>query len=423
MFILPTMRLELINTGTELLLGSTINTHLSWLGENLFPLGLRITRQLAIPDGEIIRQALLETVGRADIVLVTGGLGPTSDDITRELTAELLGLPLHENAAVLAHITAYLAERKREMNPHTHRQVMAPEGAEVLANPFGTAPGLYFPPQPVAAAGGARSPHIFLLPGPPRELKPMFTNEVAPRLRGIAGSAGARVMKSFSLCGIGETQVSTTVEDPIMALGDVELGYCARPGEVIVRVIGTAEQLAAAETIIAASFPEHYFTARDLPLEHVVVDLLTRMGQKVSAAESCTGGFLAHRLTNVPGASNVIDQTFVTYANTAKTALVGVPAELLAAQGAVSAEVAAAMAAGCLAASGADHALAITGIAGPGGGTPEKPVGTVFMALASRAHPQPHVEQHLFRMEREAFKLMATQSALAMLWRRLCRMI
>ncbi len=417
------MRLELINTGTELLLGSTINTHLSWLGENLFPLGLRIARQIAIPDGDIIKEALLETVGRADIVLVTGGLGPTSDDITRELTAELLGLPLHEDPQVLAHIQSYLISRKREMNPHTRRQVMVPEGATVLHNQFGTAPGLYFPPRPIAAGAGGMSPHIILLPGPPRELKPMFTDQVVPILKTITGATAARQMGNFKLSGLGETQVSTTVEEPILSLGDVELGYCARPGEVIVRVIGTSEQLAAAETIIAAAFPENYFTADDVPLEHVVVDLLTRMGQTVSMAESCTGGCVAHRITNIPGASSVLHRSFVTYANEAKTDLLGVPPAMLAAHGAVSKEVAAAMATGCLTASKADHALAITGIAGPGGGSDKKPVGTVYIALASKAKPEPVIEHYLFRMEREGFKNMAAQMALDLLRRRLSRML
>jgi nicotinamide-nucleotide amidase len=417
------MRLELINTGTELLLGSTINTHLSWLGEQLFPLGLRISRQVAIPDGEVIRQALLETIGRADIVIVTGGLGPTSDDVTRELAAALLGRPLVENAEVYRRIRAFLISRKREMNPHTRRQAMVPEGATVLHNAFGTAPGLYFPPHPVADAGSVLSPHLFLLPGPPRELQPMFTEQVVPILKSITGESAAREMKNFKLSCLGETQVSTTIEDSILALGDVELGYCARPGEVIVRIIGSAEQLAAAETLIAAAFPENYFASEDVPLEHVVVDLLTKLGQTVSVAESCTGGCVAHRITNVPGASNVLNRAFITYANDAKSELLGVAEPLLAAHGAVSREVAAAMAIGCLTVSRADHALALTGIAGPGGGSEAKPAGTVFIALASRAKPEPVVEHHLFRMEREGFKNMAAQTALDLLRRRLSRMV
>ncbi len=415
------MRLELINTGTELLLGSTINTHLSWLGANLFPFGLRIARQLAVPDGEVIKEALRETVGRAEIVIVTGGLGPTSDDITREMTAELLGLSMREDAGVHTHIKTYLSLRKREMNHHTRRQVMVPEGATVLHNEFGTAPGLYLPPHPVPAAAGALSPHLLLLPGPPRELKPMFTRLVVPILKTITAGTGVRKMGNYKLSGLGETQVSTTVEEPLLSLGDIELGYCARPGEVIVRVIGTAEQLAAAETIIAAAFPRNYFASDDVPIEHVVVDLLTRMGQTVSVAESCTGGCVAHRITNIPGASNVFGRAFVTYANEAKTEILGVPPAMLAAHGAVSREVAGAMASGCLAASRADHALALTGIAGPGGGSETKPVGTVFIALASRAQPEPVVEHHILRLEREGFKNLAAQTALDLLRRRLSR--
>ncbi len=418
------MRLEVINTGTELLLGNTINTHLAFLGEKLLPLGLRIGRQLTIPDGEIIGQAVRETVGRADIVMVTGGLGPTSDDITRELIAELLGLPLELNASVEAAIKELLWQRKREMSEATRRQAMVPAGATVLMNAFGTAPGLYLPPGPVAAAGGALSPHLILLPGPPRELHPMVTNTVVPLLRGICeGRTVIREMKNFRLANLGESQVAAAVEESIQSLGDVELGYCARAGEVIVRVLGMPAQLAAAEAIISAAFPAHYFTAKEEPLEFVVVDLLSRMGQNVATAESCTGGFLAHRLTNVPGASAVFPQGVVSYANEAKTELLGVPADLIAAHGAVSAEVASAMARGCLATAGTDHALAVTGIAGPSGGTAEKPVGTVFVALASRGVEEPLVERFLFKVERVTFKQLAAQAALDLLRRRLSRIV
>jgi nicotinamide-nucleotide amidase len=418
------MRLEVINTGTELLLGNTINTHLAFLGETLLPLGLRIGRQLTIPDGAIIGEAVLETVGRADIVIVTGGLGPTSDDITRELIAELLGLPLELNTPVEDAIKALLWQRKREMNDATRRQAMVPAGCTVLMNAYGTAPGLYLPPSPVAAAGGTLSPHLILLPGPPRELHPMVRDTVVPLLRTICeGRTVIRGMKNFRLANMGESQVAATVEDDIMALGDVELGYCARAGEVVVRVLGTPAQLAAAETILCAAFPAHYFTAEDQPLEHVVVNLLARMGQTVATAESCTGGFIAHRLTNVPGSSAVFPRGMVTYANEAKTDLLGVPAELLAAYGAVSAEVCASMVLGCLEKSETDHALAVTGIAGPGGGSDEKPVGTVFVGLASKGLAEPLVEKFLFKVERETFKQLTAQAALDLLRRRLCRML
>jgi nicotinamide-nucleotide amidase len=417
------MRLEVINTGTELLLGNTINTHLAFLGEALLPLGLRIGRQLTIPDGAIIGEAVRETVGRADIVIITGGLGPTSDDITRELIAELLGLPLELNRHVEEAIRELLWRRKREMNDATRRQAMVPVGATVLTNAWGTAPGLYLPPGPVAAAGGALSPHLFLLPGPPRELHPMVQEVMLPLLGKIcAGRTVIRGMRNFRLANMGESQVSAAVEEPIMSLGEVELGYCARAGEVAVRVLGTPAQLAAAETIIAAAFPHHYFSAHDQPLEFTVVDLLVRMGKTVATAESCTGGFIAHRITNVPGASAVFPRGFVTYANEAKSSLLGVPADLIAQQGAVSSEVCTAMAAGCLAAAGTDHALSVTGIAGPGGGSEAKPVGTVFVGLASQGEI-PVVEHHVFKVERETFKQLAAQIALDLLRRRLSRMI
>ena len=419
------MRLEVINTGTELLLGSTLNTHVGFLGERLLPLGLRIARQLAIPDGDVIREAVLETVGRAEIVLVTGGLGPTSDDITRELTAELLGLPLEENAEVMAAIRALLALRKRELVAGTERQAMVPRGATVLANAHGTAPGLYLPPLPVPERGGELSPHLFLLPGPPRELHPMVISTVLPMLAEICqGRTKIRDMRNFRIAGVGESRVAAAVEGAICSLGDVELGYCAREGEVVVRVLGSREQLAASEAIISAAFPAGYFSGADQPLENVVVDLLTRMGQTMSAAESCTGGYISHRVTNVPGASAVLLSGMVTYANAAKTDLVGVPAELIANRGAVSEEVCAAMAAGALARSGASHAVSVTGIAGPGGGSSEKPVGTVFVGLASASDGgKPVVERHYYPVDRPSFKQFASQAALDLLRRRLIRLV
>ena len=418
------MRLEVINTGTELLLGNTLNTHLAFLGEHLLPLGLRIGRQLTIPDGDIIGEAVRETVGRADIVIVTGGLGPTSDDITRELSAEVLGLPLELHQEAEEAIKTLLWQRRRGMNDATRRQAMVPAGATVLKNAYGTAPGLYLPPGPVASAGGALSPHLVLLPGPPRELHPMVKDTMIPLLLKICeGRTVIREMKNFRLANLGESQVAAAVEESILSLGDVELGYCARAGEVIVRVLGTPAQLAASETIISAAFPTHYFSAKDHPIEHVVVDLMARMGLTVATAESCTGGLIAHRLTNVPGASAVFPRGLVTYANEAKTDLLGVPEELLAAHGAVSAEVCAAMALGCLRSAGTNHALAVTGIAGPGGGSEEKPVGTVFVGLASQGIEEPLVQRHLFKVERETFKQLAAQAALDLLRQRLCRMI
>lgn len=413
------MRLEVINTGTELLLGNTINTHLAFLGEQLLPFGLRIQRQLCIPDGEVIRHALEECFGRCEIVIVTGGLGPTSDDITRELTAELLGMSLQEDPAILERIASYLSRRKKEMNDNTRRQAQVPSGAEVLPNDFGTAPGLYFPAGHLAK--GRSSPHIFLLPGPPRELKPMFVRSVGPLLATICqGKSHVAQMKNFRLCGLGESEVARTVEPSLLQLGtDLEIGYCARPGEVIVRCIGSAEQLEAARMIVAAAFPDSFFSDDDQDLEHTVVQLLRQLGRTVATAESCTGGQIAHRLTNVPGASETLQRGYVTYSNESKIEMLGVDAALIRRVGAVSAEVCRAMADGCLARAGTDVAVSVTGIAGPDGGSADKPVGTVFLGVASKDGRPTHVERQMFPFDREMFKQMTSQTALDLIRRRI----
>jgi len=414
------MRIDLINTGTELLIGQTLNTHAHWLGAELFQLGLRIQRQVCIPDGDEIRLALLESIPRSDVILVTGGLGPTSDDITREITAELLGLPLEEDGAVLEHIRRYLARRSRELNANSYRQAQVPRGANVLVNGCGTAPGLHFPPQAGVMGGVARTPHIFLLPGPPRELKQMWTEQVLPVLRGML-EVEPPLLRNFKLFGLGEAQVAETLEARLLATGIVELGYCVRPGEVIVRAIGGGEALEACARLVRDSFSDRLFSQADELMEEVVVASLRRAGQTVATAESCTGGLVAHRLTNVPGSSEVFGWGFVTYANEAKAGVLGVPDDLLREHGAVSEPVVRAMAEGALRVSGADHALAVTGVAGPGGGTEAKPVGTVWIALASRSWSgvETLALRENFPFNREMFKVMTSQTALDLLRRKL----
>lgn len=403
------MHVELINTGSELLLGQVLNTHVRSIAEALFPLGLRLERQVTVPDGPAIREALVESFARAQIVLVSGGLGPTTDDITREVTAELLGLKLEHDEAIMEAIRARFARRGLTLTERVARQAQRPAQATVLPNEHGTAPGLYFPPQP-------GTPHLFLLPGPPRELIPMLESGVVPILRPLVPPSSTQ-MRSWRVIGLGESNVEQLVGEELLALGG-ELGYCARPGEVDVRVIGTAEMLAAADAILTAKVGPH-IAGHDLrSLEAVVVELLTARGETLATAESCTGGALASRITDVPGASAVFHQGFVTYANEAKTAALGVTADLLRAHGAVSSPVAVAMAEGALKAAGTTYALATTGIAGPGGGTPEKPVGTVYIALAESGQPAV-VQRHRFPTDRATFKDLTTQTALDLLRRRI----
>jgi nicotinamide-nucleotide amidase len=405
------MLVEVINTGSELLLGNTVNTHLSYLGQELFPLGLRIARQVTVPDGEDIREALADSLTRADIILVTGGLGPTTDDITREITADLLRLPLIEDAASWKAIQDRFARRGLEMTPRNRRQAQAPKGATVLANPNGTAPGLYLR-HGSPAQGVTR--HLFLLPGPPRELRPMFRNIVAPILKELVPGGAAFQSRRWLVVGLGESKVESLVGEALLAISGLELGYCARPGVVEIRCIGAPEALAAAEAIIAARLPANLAGEGGAPLEEIIVHRLAAVGKTLAVAESCTGGGLANKVTDVAGASAVFLEGFVTYSNEAKTRALGVPAALIAENGAVSEPVAKAMAEGALRSAGADFALATTGIAGPGGGTPEKPVGTVFIALAMR-DGETRVARHSYPTDRATFKELTIQTALDML--------
>jgi len=421
------LTVELINTGTELMLGRTLNTHQQWLCRRLADLGRVVSRQVAIPDtGPEIQQAVREALSRADLVVVTGGLGPTSDDITRELIAEMLGQPLVEDAQVLAHIEAFFAQRQRPMPARNQVQALVPAGARLLWNPHGTAPGLAMVvrPNPFRSGGGAS--WLVMLPGPPRELRPMFEAQVVPLLHAELPLTEAFVCRTLRTIGIGESALQAQIADamhPFTAQG-LELGYCAKTGQVDVRLAAhggaAAGVVAQAEKALRGLVGEAIFAEQFEELEAVVVRLLTARKQTLAVAESCTGGCLSHRLTNVPGASAVFQAGLVTYSNAAKQRFLGVRAETLAAHGAVSEAVVREMAEGARTANHADHALAVTGIAGPSGGTPEKPVGSVFLALASAAGTQ--VKHQVNAWDRETFKQATANQALEMLRRALLGM-
>ncbi len=408
------MRIEVVNTGTELLLGTVINTHAGYFGQELFKLGLRIQRQVTIPDGDDIRRALEYAIPRADVILVTGGLGPTSDDITREVVADMLGRDLVLDEAIRDIIHGMFQGWGRKPDSSNDRQAMVPVGATVLENPNGTAPGLYFPADPEN-----NSPHIFLMPGPPRELKPMFQDQVFPQLASLLeGSGSIDTWSNFRIYGIGESSIAGKLDPIFESNHAVEIGYCARLGEVDVRLIGQADAIKAAEDVVREVFPHEIVAESEESIEEVVVDLLDKRGQTMATAESCTGGEIVSTITNVPGSSNVLNRGYVTYANEAKVDMLGVAASLIEAHGAVSGPVASAMAEGCLRESGADHAIAVTGIAGPGGGSDEKPVGTVYVALASQ-HSETYVKGYFKPTDRISFKLRVTRLALDLLRRRL----
>jgi nicotinamide-nucleotide amidase len=407
------MRVVVINTGTELLVGDVLNSHLSFIAREIFPLGLRVERQVTVPDGIAIRTAIEESLGAAELVFVTGGLGPTTDDITREVTAELFGLKLEHDPAILSAIQERAASRGFRLTDRVARQADVPEGATVLPNEYGSAPGLYLP-----AHEDQKRPHLFLLPGPPRELHPMFRDSVLPILRGLVRLGGEIGRRTFRIAGVGESLVEEAVGEELLALPGLELGYCARLGEMELRLVGDAPVLDKAERIVREKLGAAIFSEERAGLEEVVVKLLTERGQTLAIAESCTGGYLAHRITNVPGASAVFLGGCVTYSNDAKTAMLGVDVALIERHGAVSKLVVEAMAEGARANTKADFALATTGIAGPGGGSEEKPVGTVFIALAAKDRPV-SVQKRFFPDDRPTFKELTTQAALEMLRQRL----
>ncbi len=414
----------LLNTGTELMLGRVLNTHQQWLCRHLADLGYTVSRQLAVPDtAQEIVQAIRQALGEADLILTTGGLGPTSDDVTRDLIAETLGRKLSEDPAILADLQAFFAARRRHMPNRVRLQAQVPEGALVLPNRHGTAPGLAMEINPNPARPGQPPTWIIMLPGPPRELRPMFLESVIPFLRRVLPPPETFICRTLSSMGLGESWVEerlcSALESPLPE--GLELGYCARPGQVDVRLVcrGTNAEatVRAAEEVVRAELGEHIYSDSEQELEEVVLHLLAARGQTLALAESCTGGLLAHRLTNVPGASAILLAGIVSYSNEAKRQFLGVAPETLAQYGAVSEPVARAMAEGARGRTGADYALAITGIAGPGGGTPEKPVGTVFIGLAGPF--QTVVIRNLNTWDRETFKQVTTDQALDLLRLRL----
>jgi competence/damage-inducible protein CinA-like protein len=408
------MRVALLNTGTELLLGDVQDAHLAFIAHEILPLGLRIEERRTVGDTEAIRHTLAELLPRCEILFVTGGLGPTGDDITREMVADLLGLELRQSSELLASLRRRLQVRGIKWTSGIARQAEVHAGADILPNQNGSAPGLYLRaninPQ-------IHSPHLFLLPGPPRELQPMFRAFVMPILRSIVPASALIERRLYKIADTGESVVEEAIGDRVLAIPGIELGYCARPAEVDVRIVGKAKAIEQADAIIRSTLGLSIFSAADETLEEVVVKLLGQRNQTLAVAESCTGGLLANRITNVSGASTVFIAGYVCYADRSKIEMLNVDPLLIERHGAVSEQVARALAERARACTASDYALATTGIAGPGGGSPEKPVGTVYIGLAGSG--EAIVKKLFFPTDRETFKQIATEIALELLRRRL----
>ncbi len=377
---------ELICVGTELLMGQIVNTHGQFIAQALARQGISHYHQAVVGDNlGRLAAAVRQALGRADMVILSGGLGPTQDDLTKEAVAAAVGVPLRLRQEVWDGIVARFSRRGLEPTPNNRRQAELPEGAEPIRNPNGTAPGVLFELPP----DGRQV--IVCLPGPPNELRPMVRDFLEPYLDRWAGAERQVLMsRVLRICGIGESAVEHRVQDIMAAADNPTVAPYAKPGEVQLRLTVRADSPAAAESALAPlearlreRLDPHVYGVDDETLEGAVGALLRAGGRRLALAESCTGGLLGGRITDAPGSSDYFVFGAVTYSNSAKIQVLGVPEADIAAHGAVSGEVARAMAEGARRVGVADIGVAVTGVAGPGGGSEAKPVGTVWLGLAT----------------------------------------
>ncbi len=405
------MTVEIICVGTELLLGNIVNTNAAFLAEKCAALGLSSYFQVVVGDNrERLVQTIRTAMERADIVLLSGGLGPTGDDLTKEAAAEAFGRRLVEDETSRRQIEAYFAQRGITPTENNWKQALVPEGAKAIPNRNGTAPGI------IMEENGK---YAILLPGPPGELKPMFTDSVMPYLRTLEDEVIESV--TVKVVDIGESRAETMVSDLMENQSNPTIAPYAKTGEVHFRITARAAGSKEAQKLIAPvaeelknRFGSHIYTMEeDVTLEKAVADLLAERNWTIATAESCTGGLLAARLVNVPGVSEVFHAGFITYADEAKQNLIGVKEETLKQYGAVSGKTAEEMAVGAAKAAGADAAVSITGIAGPDGGTKDKPVGLVY--IGCYVDGKVRVEEYHFTGSRLKIRESVVAAALVLL--------
>jgi nicotinamide-nucleotide amidase len=409
------MTVELICVGTEILLGNIVNTNAAYLSEKCAALGLSCYYQTVVGDNaDRLEDVLKVAVDRSDVVILSGGLGPTEDDLTKETAAKVMGRQLLMHEPSKCALEAFFQKRGLTMTDNNWKQAMIPEGALALDNPNGTAPGVIIESKKEDQTVKA----VILLPGPPGELKPMFEKSVVPYLSNL--NPGVILSKTVKICGLGESYVETQILDLIDNQSNPTLATYAKTGEVHIRVTAKADTVKEGDALLrpmVAKLQERFgtkiFTTEEsVTLEMALGELLKKRKMSITCAESCTGGLLMGRLVNASGISQVFKEGFVTYSNKAKRKLLGVKKETLKLYGAVSAQTATQMALGAEKAAGADIAIAITGLAGPDGGTQEKPVGTVFIAVALGETVL--VKEHHFMGNRSKIRESSVVTALTM---------
>lgn len=405
------MTVELISVGTELLLGNIVNTNAAYLAEKCADLGLSCFYQSVVGDNEERLGAVLKAaLERSDIVILSGGLGPTEDDLTKEVSAKVMGRQLVMHEPSKKRIEEYFTSRNMELTENNWKQAMMPEGAIAVNNENGTAPG-------VIIEDGEKK--VILLPGPPNEMISMFEKSIMPYLEG--SDPEVIYSQTVKICGVGESKAETLIKDMIDSQSNPTIATYAKNCEVHLRVTAKAAGEKEAKKLVKPVVKELknrfgpciYTTNADITLEKAVVDLLIANKLTVSTVESCTGGMLAARLINVSGVSDVYKSGYITYSNKAKRRILGIKKGLLEKKGAVSEEVAKEMAKGAAAISRAEVAVSITGIAGPGGGTEEKPVGLVYIACSVCGKIK--VRKYNFRGNRAKIRETAVSSALILM--------
>jgi nicotinamide-nucleotide amidase len=409
----PIRTAEVIAVGSEMLGTTRVDTNSLHIAARLSSLGIELRAKTVVGDDRgDIASVFRQSLERADLVVLTGGLGPTDDDLTREVVAEVLSLEMHEDPAIVQAIEQRFARRGLQMPPSNLRQAQVPEGARVLANPRGTAPGLFL-------EHGGRM--IAMLPGPPREMRPLL-DELCKGPIGARAGAERIYRASLFVAGRGESHVEQIVQPIYSGWRDqaapIATTILAAPGQIELHLstrdanpeIGR-RRIAAARDALAAALGEDAFSTDGRSMEEIVGALLAERRYRIAAAESCTGGLFTSRLTDVPGSSAYVYGALVAYDNRVKARDLQVPQELLDQHGAVSEPAALAMLEGVLRATGVQVGVAITGIAGPGGGTPEKPVGTVVIAVAVPDKP-PDVRTYQFMGDRSMIKFWSTQTAM-----------
>ncbi|WP_172194504.1 competence/damage-inducible protein A [Saccharibacillus qingshengii] len=414
------MKAEIIAVGTELLLGQIVNTNAQYLSQELASLGIDVYFQTVVGDNkERLKQAIRQAEERADVLVFSGGIGPTQDDLTKDALAETLGLELRTDRPAMDKITEFFADRGIEMTDNNKRQALVIDGCSPLPNSTGLAVG-------VAISQGEH--HYIVLPGPPSELKPMFENEAKPwLLHQVLTDEMPLYSRILKFAGIGESALEDKLLDLIDAQTDPTIAPYAKEGEVAIRLSTKAENIQEAnhklnslEVQIQSRLAEHMYASEDVPIEETIVKMMADLGLTVSAAESCTGGMVMQSLTTIPGSAAMLRGGIVCYSNEMKEKLLNVPHDYLEgvdAPGAVSREVAEVLAEQVRMIADTDYGLAVTGVAGPGY-SERKPVGLVYVAIAER-EGETEVFELRIKGNRDTIRKRSTKTLLYRLWQRL----